>query len=188
MEGELITAIVAVVVSVVGIIYTSVQTQTAKDAAKAAQDQVKLMRRQIETEERDRFENRGPLFSVERAYTDESNVNVPRALVKVKQGSGPRLVSVVVSATGDGVDGMRGAYDSNSALEYRRERSIDLGTSTPGALHDVYVDLDFHTRRADVHLTLACVDEVGARWVRSLGTRAEPEPEPPRGSSRRFRG
>ncbi|MEU9071036.1 hypothetical protein HUT15_36130 (plasmid) [Streptomyces sp. NA03103] len=186
MDGELITAIVAVAVSVVGIVYTSVQTKTAKKAAEAAQGQVELMRRQIEAEEEDRFENRGPVFSVERAYTDESDVNVPRALVRIKQGSGPRLVSVVVSATGDGVDGMRNNSDSEHG--YSRAPSIDLGTSTPGALHDVYVDLDFDTRKTDVHLTLACVDEAGARWVRPLGTRVEPEPAPPRGQSRRFRG
>ncbi|WP_329539339.1 hypothetical protein [Streptomyces sp. NBC_01358] len=185
MDGELITAIVAVVVSVAGILYTSVQTKTAKNAATAAQDQVELMRRQIEAEEKDRFENRGPVFSVARAYTDESDVNVPRALVQIEQGSGPRLVSVVVSATGNGVEGMRGAYDPDSGWGYRREPSIELGTSTPGALHDVYVDLDYHTRETGVHLTLACVDEAGARWVRSLGTRVEPEPEPPQGPGRR---
>ncbi|MEV5605690.1 hypothetical protein AB0L33_30055 [Streptomyces sp. NPDC052299] len=188
MGGELITAIVAVVVSVVGIVYTSSQTKTAKDAAKAAREQVELMRRQIEGEEKDRFENRGPVFSVERAYTDESDVNVPRALVKIEQASGPRLASVAVSATGDGVEGMRGAYDPDLAWDYRREPSIDLGTSSPGALHDVYVELDYHTRETDVHLTLVCADEAGARWVRSLGTRVEPEPEPPRGRGRRFRG
>ncbi|MFJ2094723.1 hypothetical protein ACIOEW_36535 [Streptomyces sp. NPDC087901] len=184
VDGELITAIAAVVVAVAGTGYSAVQTRTAKDAAKAATDQVDLMRRQIEREEKDRFESSGPAFEVDNAHADESDANVPRALVKVKQASGSRLVSVVVAASGAGVEGMRGAFDRDSAWNYRREECIDLGASTPGAVHDVYVDLDFDTHRTDVHLTLVCYTEAGERWERALGARVEPLPEPPRGTRR----
>ncbi|MFJ1733307.1 hypothetical protein [Streptomyces sp. NPDC088254] len=65
MDGELITAIAATVVSAVATGYAARQAHIAKGAARSAEAQVALMRRQIEGEEADRFEARGPQFSIE---------------------------------------------------------------------------------------------------------------------------
>ncbi|MET8732139.1 hypothetical protein ABZV81_33940 [Streptomyces parvus] len=146
MDGELITAITAVFVSVVGMVYAGSQARTAKAAARSAETQVELMRRQIEGEEKARFEGSGPTFAVSSAVVDKSNANVPRAVLSLRQESGQRLASLAISASGTGVEGMRGARDSDSPWEYQREDQVDVGESTQGATHEVYVDLSYDTR------------------------------------------
>ncbi|MFE7212489.1 hypothetical protein ACFU93_21345 [Streptomyces sp. NPDC057611] len=190
MDGELITAIAATGVSLVATGYAAMQARIAKRAARSAEEQVVLMRRQIEGEEADRFEARGPQFSIKEAHTDESDVNVPRGKLVIKQGSGPPLSSVIVSATGEGVEGMRGASESNSYAEYRREQHIDIGPMAAGGTHDVYVDLDYHTRDTTIQLHLECRNEAGETWQRSYAARVEPLPEEPlwRRSGRTVRG
>ncbi|MEU1273490.1 hypothetical protein [Streptomyces sp. NPDC005799] len=179
MNGELITAIAATAVSAVATGYAAMQAHIAKRAARSAEEQVALMRRQIEGEEADRFEARGPQFSIESAHTDESDVNFPRGKLVVKQDSGPPLSSVIVSATGKGVEGMRGAYDSTSESDYRREQGIDIGPMAPHGTHDVYVDLDWDTRDTTIQLKLVCRNEVGDTWHRGVGARVEPLPDEP---------
>ncbi|WP_329363007.1 hypothetical protein [Streptomyces sp. NBC_01483] len=185
MDGELVTAIVATGVSAVATGYAAIQAHIAKGAARSAEAQVVLLLRQIEGEEADRFEARGPQFSIEAAHTDESDVNVPRGKLVVKQGSGPPLSSVIVSATGAGVEGMRGAYDpDHDYSEYRPEQSVDIGPIAKGGTHDVYVDLDYNTRRTNIQLSLVCRDSVGGTWQRAVAARVEPLPDPPRGRGR----
>lgn len=154
VDGELVTAIAATMVSAVATGYAAMQAHIAKGAARSAEAQVALLLRQIE-EEADRFEARGPQFSIEAAHTDESDVNVPRGKLVVKQDSGPPLSSVTVSAIGSGVEGMRGAYDPDSGhSDYLWEQSIDIGPMAAGGTHDVYVDLDYHTHRTRIQLSL----------------------------------
>ncbi|MEU9372064.1 hypothetical protein AB0D71_47230 [Streptomyces avermitilis] len=192
MDGELVTAIAATAVSVVATGYAAMQAQIAKGAARsaeaqvhAAEAQVALLLRQIEGEEADRFENRGPQFSIESTHTDESDANVPRGKLVVKQDSGPPLSSVIVSATGTGVEGMRGAYNrDNGYSDYRQEQSIDIGSMAAGGTHDVYVDLDYQTRRTRIQLSLVCRDQSGNTWQRGVAARVEPLPDPPRGRGR----
>ncbi|MFJ4622304.1 hypothetical protein [Streptomyces sp. NPDC088812] len=192
MDGELITAIAATVVSAVATGYAARQAHIAKGAARSAEAQVALMRRQIEGEEADRFEARGPQFSIEAAHTDESDVNVPRGKLVIKQDSGPPLTSIIVRATGEGVEGMRGAYmyDPHSHTDYGREQTIDIGPMAAGGTHDVYVDLDYHTRDTTVHLSLECQGQAGDTWQRAIAARVEPLPEPPlwRGRGQTARG
>lgn len=139
LDGELVTAIAATMVSAVATGYAAMQAHIAKGAARSAEAQVALLLRQIEGEEADRFEARGPQFSIEAAHTDESDVNVPRGKLVVKQDSGPPLNSVTVSAIGSGVEGMRGGYDPDSGhSDYLREQSIDIGPMAAGGTHDVY--------------------------------------------------
>lgn len=112
-------------------------------------------------------------------------MNVPRGKLVVKQGSGPPLSSVIVSATGAGVEGMRGAYDpDHDYSEYRPEQSVDIGPIAKGGTHDVYVDLDYNTRRTNIQLSLVCRDSVGGTWQRAVAARVEPLPDPPRGRGR----
>jgi hypothetical protein len=182
MDGELVTAIAATAVSAVATAYAAAQARIAKGAAQSAKDQVALLLRQIEGEEADRFEARGPQFSIEAAHTDESDVNVPRGKLVVKQDSGPPLDSVTVSATGTGVEGIRGAYDpDNGYSDYRQEQRVDIGPMAAGQTHDVYVDLDYHTRRTSIQLSLVCRDHAGDTWKRAVATRVEPLHDPPRG-------
>lgn len=196
MDGELVTAIAATAVSVVATGYAAMQAHIAKGAARsaeaqvhAAEAQVALLLRQIEGEEADRFETRGPQFSIESAHTDESDVNVPRGKLVVKQDSGSPLSSVTISATGTGVEGMRGPYDpDNGYSDYRREQSIDIGPMAAGGTHDVYVDLDYHTRRTRIQLSLVCRGQSGDTWQRGVAARVEPLPAPPRGRGRTARG
>jgi hypothetical protein len=188
MDGELVTAIAATMVSVVATGYAAMQAHIAKGAARSAEAQVVLLLRQIEGEEADRFEARGPQFSIEAAHTDESDVNVPRGKLVVKQDS-PPLSSVTVSAIGSGVEGMRGAYDPDSGhSNYLREQSIDIGPMAAGGTHDVYVDLEYHTHRTRIQLSLVCRDHTGDTWQRGVAARVEPLPDPPRGRGPTARG
>lgn len=187
MDGELITAIAAAGVSGAAAVIAVWQANIAKDSADsakkqavAAEEQVILMRRQIEGDEASRKEERGPRFVIESAHTDESDVNVPRGKLIIKQEHGPALASVNVSATGEGVDGMRGAYDSDSYSDYLREQSIEIGPIAAGGTHTVYVDLDYHTRETSIQLHLVCEDQRGEVWERAVGARVAPLPEPER--------
>lgn len=186
MDGELITAIAAVAVSVVGAGYAARQAQIAKSAArsaeaqvKAAEEQVALMLRQVEGEEVGRHEARGPEFTTESGHTDISDANVPRGVLVLRQASGPALSTGTVTATGEGVEGMRGKRNDASHWGYDRETNIDIGPMASGGTETVHVDLDFDTRKTKIVLHLTCRAQDGTgTWQRSVAAEIEPRPRP----------
>ncbi|MDT0310246.1 hypothetical protein RM780_25310 [Streptomyces sp. DSM 44917] len=138
------------------------------------------MLRQIEGEEADRKDARGPQFVIESGYTDTSDSNVPRGVLVLRQTGGPALGSVTVSASGEGVDGMRGEPYEAPFSGYGRAESVDLGPMAAGGTATAYVDLDYHTVETTVLLHLRCRSLDGAdSWERSAARQIERRPDPP---------
>ncbi|MFJ8078890.1 hypothetical protein ACIQ7Q_34380 [Streptomyces sp. NPDC096176] len=198
MDGELITAIAATAVSAgaAGVAFwqahiakgaarsaeaqvraAEAQVQSAEAQVRSAETQVALMLRQVQGEEADRAEARGPQFTIEKGYTDASDANVPRGVLALRQTSGPALRSVIVSATGEGVEGMRGARNASSPWGYDRMASLDIGPMAAGGTVTVYVDLNFDTHETRVLFHLECQAQTGSDvWQRAVAQWIEPPP------------
>ncbi|MGW0704320.1 hypothetical protein ACWD0A_34605 [Streptomyces sp. NPDC002867] len=184
MDGELITAIAATAVSAGAAGVAFWQAHIAKGAARSAEAQVRsaetqvaLMLRQVQGEEAGRADARGPQFTIEKGYTDASDANVPRGVLALRQTSGPALRSVIVSATGEGVEGMRGARNASSPWGYDRMASLDIGPMAAGGTATVYVDLNFDTHETRVLFHLECQAQTGADvWQRAVAQWIEPPP------------
>ncbi|MFI8521007.1 hypothetical protein ACIGEZ_24775 [Streptomyces sp. NPDC085481] len=187
MDGELIAAIAATAVSAgaagVAAWQSRIAARTAKDArtqANAAQEQVALMRRQLDAEDADRHEAAGPQFVVEQAHTETPD-HAPYGVLVLRQESGPALASVLVTAEGDGVEGLRGEYRSGTD-SYGRLDEAEIGPMAAGnGTHTVRVVLDYDHPRTTVRLHLECRAQDGdGVWQRSISSDVAPTPEPPR--------
>lgn len=164
MDGGLI---ITTVVSVAAAVIAAWQAVIARNQAKDASDSAR--------------EARGPQFTIESGYTDESDENVPRGELVLRQTSGPALSGLTVNASGEGVEGLRGPYDPDSHWGYQRVQSIDIGPLAAGGTQTVRVDLDYHTRQTTVVLHLECHEHDGTgTWQRSAAKTVEPPPPPPR--------
>ncbi|MDX2682181.1 hypothetical protein [Streptomyces soliscabiei] len=184
MNGELITAIAAAVVSAgaagVAVWQADIAKQSAVSSriqANAAQEQVALMRRQIEAEDADRHQAAGPQFVIDQAHTDTRD-NTPYGVLVLRQESGPPLASVRVTASGEGVEGLRGEYASDSDTY----PETDLGPMAEGnGTRTVHVALDYHRPETTVLLHLECrARDTDSVWRRSISSNVAPVPEPPR--------
>ncbi|WP_330346680.1 hypothetical protein OG858_47080 (plasmid) [Streptomyces europaeiscabiei] len=200
MNGELTTAIVAAVVSAgaagVAVWQANIAKQSADSAriqadaaqvqADAAQEQVALMRRQIEAEDADRHQAAGPQFVIDQAHTDTRDGNTPYGVLVLRQESGPPLASVLVTASGEGVEGLRGEYASASD-SYRCAAETDLGPMAEGnGTRVVHVALDYHHPETTVLLHLECrARDTDSVWRRSISSNVAPVPEPPRRNTSR---
>ncbi|MFG2351495.1 hypothetical protein [Streptomyces phaeochromogenes] len=188
MNGELITAIAAAVVSAgaAGVAVWQARTaaqsaDAARIQANAAQEQVALMRRQIEAEDADRHQAAGPQFVIDQAHTETRDANAPYGVLVLRQESGPPLASVLVTASGEGVEGLRGEYVSDSD-SYRCAAETDLGPMAEGnGTGTVHVALDFHHAETTVLLHLECrARDTDSVWQRSISSDVALTPEPPR--------
>ncbi|MEV5842215.1 hypothetical protein AB0M32_09590 [Streptomyces sp. NPDC051985] len=195
MNGELITAIAAAVVSAgaagVAVWQADIAKQSAVSSriqANAAQEQVALMRRQIEAEDADRHQAAGPQFVIDQAHTDTRD-NTPYGVLVLRQESGPPLASVRVTASGEGVEGLRGEYASDSDT-YRCAAETDLGPMAEGnGTRTVHVALDYHQPETTVLLHLECrARDTDSVWRRSISSNVAPVPEPPRRRASRSAG
>jgi hypothetical protein len=173
VDAELIAAIGAAAVSGVAAVIAIWQARIAKGAARSAQtqaqaaeEQVALMRRQIEGEEEARREARGPNFSpsYDRTRT-HADLRQPVATIKLKQNDGPGLTTARVSVSGDGIIGLYVPPEVLSAGGPGEE----LGPMAPGASKEVRVVLEpaARTRGITVTFSLRCEDGSGAMWIRS---------------------
>ncbi|MFD3441662.1 hypothetical protein ACFWU3_29635 [Streptomyces sp. NPDC058685] len=175
MDGELIAAIAAVGVGVVGTSYAAWQAHIAKSAARlaeeqatAAKEQVALMRRQIEGEEGERFEARGPQFAIEDVSVHTAS-DPPYVSLTLRQTAGPALDTVLVSASSaDGaVEGMRGGLNLTTRSGYDQEEELDIGPMATGGEAVVGVLLFFPNETALITLELECRSRLGEVWERS---------------------
>jgi hypothetical protein len=165
------------------------QAVAAEQQVKAVEDQVALARRQLDAEDAEREDTRGPQFDIESGYTDESDVNVPRGVLVLRQKSGPALSNITVNASGEGVEGLQGPDDPDSSWGYQRVQSIDIGSLAAGGTKTVRVDLDYDTRETTVVLHLECGERDGTgTWRRSAAKAIEPPPAPPQPWVARGRG
>lgn len=165
------------------------QAVAAEQQVKAAEDQVTLMRRQLDAEDAERQNARGPQFTIESGHTDLSDVNVPRGVLVLRQTSGPPLARVTVSASGQGVDGLRGDHTYDRHWDgYTRVDTAEIGPMASGGTATVYVDLDYHTHETTVTLHLDCQARNSPDvWQRSVAQDIEPRPERPAWMERRSR-
>ncbi|WP_086824797.1 hypothetical protein [Streptomyces sp. NRRL B-24572] len=185
MDGELITAIAATGVSLgaAGVAVWQARTAAAsagaaKEQAKAAKEQVALMRRQLDAEDVDRHQAAGPQFVVDRAHTD-TNDSTPYGALVLRQESGPALASVLVTVEGDGVEGLKGEYRSDSS-SYSRVDETDIGPMAAGnGTQMVHVALDYHHTTTTILLHLECRAHDGRAWQRSISSDVAPTPEQP---------
>jgi hypothetical protein len=193
MDGELITASAAVVVSVIGTGYAGWQAHIARRAAlsaeaqarsaevqahsaeeqarsaetqaRAAEEQVALMRRQLEADEAARHEAGGPNFSLS-FDRSRHHPGLQRrvAVLKLKQEDGPALESVRISVSGPGVAGL--LITRGTIGEPDAEE--DLGSMAQGAVKDVHVALEPSAVNdgATARLSIRCDDGTGASWRR----------------------
>ncbi|MFZ3494715.1 hypothetical protein ACODT5_16085 [Streptomyces sp. 5.8] len=137
------------------------------------------MHRQLEAEDHDRHQAAGPHFEIDQAYTERGNT--PYGVLVLRQTSGPALDSVLVTAAGAGVEGLRGAYDSaNNAYDCVNEYDIAPMAAGNGTV-EVYVQLDYHHHETKIILNLKCRTQGTSRvWERSVYDNVAPTPEPPR--------
>ncbi|WP_405842407.1 hypothetical protein OG528_29120 [Streptomyces platensis] len=164
--------------------------------ARAAEEQVKIMRAQLAGEEFDRLEARRPKFTVEatsiRTERDTGNQHFYTEVVLTQTGGRP-LSSLIVSASGEYVQGMRDGKESDSQLfPVARETTIE-GMSEGSGPEKVYVHFEYrHAAPVRVTLTLKGVERgTGHVWdneVRHVTVDREPQVPTRPYSDRRLRG
>ncbi|WP_457029732.1 hypothetical protein [Kitasatospora sp. P5_F3] len=187
MSGELVIAITTagVSVSAAGIaIWQAViarrQATTAKDAASfaqrqaaaaevgavAAQEQVALMRRQLDAEDTERRQARGPEFTVTSGVVDRvTDNNYVRAVVTLRQTSGPSLSSIVVIASGP-------------VMTNTQDTRAQFGPIAAGGSETITFDLDWDApSEGRIVLNLECVGNSGDWWERSVSHDLVPVPD-----------
>ncbi|MFH9118398.1 hypothetical protein [Streptomyces globisporus] len=180
MDGELITAIAATAVSLVAASVAVWQARTAASSAGAAKEQAALMRRQLEAEDAERHEAAGPQFVIEEPYTDTRDSDSPYGVLALKQTTGPALETVLVTAKGAGVEGLKNGPRGDLG-NYPRVPRVDIGAMATGnGTTTVHVALDYDHTTTTVILDLECRTPDGRTWQRSISSSLAPIPEPPR--------
>ncbi|WP_405706073.1 hypothetical protein [Streptomyces sp. NBC_00069] len=172
MDGETIAAIASAVVSLgaAGVAYR--ESHIAKAAAQSAEEQVALMRRQVEGEEEHRREDRGPQFAVEGVHINSTS---RMGNVTLRQTSGPPLSGITVDVTGDGVHGKMLIEGGTFDVSY--EDCFEIGPLAAGGTTDVPFNLE-GSSIAKIFLHLNCRSADGTdSWHRSVATTADPFPE-----------
>ncbi|MGW0941483.1 hypothetical protein ACWD4O_02880 [Streptomyces sp. NPDC002623] len=170
MDSETIAAIASAVVSLgaAGVAYR--ESHIAKAAAHSAEEQVALMRRQVEGEEKHRREDRGPQFAVEgvRISTRDGDVTL-------RQTSGPALSGITVNVTGDGVHGKMLIESGTFDVSY--EDCFAIGPLAAGGTVNVPFTLVGRSI-AKIFLHLDCRSADGTdSWHRSVATTADAAPD-----------
>ncbi|MEV7535373.1 hypothetical protein [Streptomyces hydrogenans] len=189
MDGELITAIAAAGVSAgaagIAVWQSRIAARSAGSAkiqAKAAEEQVELMRRQLDAEDSERHQAAGPQFAVTAAHTDTHDSSFPYGVLVLRQESGPALASVRITASGTGVEGLRGQHHGEMG-RYHHVHEIDLGSMAAGTgTKTVQVALDYDHQETTIILHMECRAHDGRVWDRSVSSDVAPAPEPPRRS------
>ncbi|MCX5215636.1 hypothetical protein OG689_41515 [Kitasatospora sp. NBC_00240] len=198
MDGGLKTAIVSACISGGAALLAiwqariaSAQAQSARDAAafaerqavaaekatKAAEDQVALMRRQLDSEDADRREARGPEFTVRCSGAWRGSNHVRH--FEVTQDSGPALASVLVHVEGEGVRGLQ-VPDPGSAGGVSTEPTFEAGRVARGGSFTVLVVLVETgpvSAATPVHFTFQCqAQDSTDTWRRSQIANVPPPP------------
>ncbi|WP_329138136.1 hypothetical protein OG552_29700 [Streptomyces sp. NBC_01476] len=157
------------------------QARTAEDSAlsarrqaDAAEAQVQLMQRQIDGEEAERHDTKGPSFTFNDRRIDEDRWGQPRATVLLVQDSGPALSRVLVTASGQYVTGIRVDPDEMAA-----QPSLDFGGSSAGTALEICVGIEYrHVLPVQVTLRIDCTARgTGATWTRDVAGSVQRPPE-----------
>ncbi|MEU1516260.1 hypothetical protein ABZ490_29675 [Streptomyces sp. NPDC005811] len=187
MNTEVVVAIVSAGVSALaaGIavwqaLVAKGQARTAEDSAlsarrqaDAAEAQVQLMQRQIDGEEAERHDARGPIFKLIGHWIDEDQWGQRRAKFQLVQESGPALSSVSVTVSGDYVDGIRPDPDELAA-----QSSLNLGESSAGAVLQLCVGIEYqHVSPVQVAVRIDCAArDSDSTWTRDLADNVQQRP------------
>ncbi|WP_329112198.1 hypothetical protein [Streptomyces sp. NBC_01353] len=177
MDGELIAAIATAVVSVGAAAVAYGEARTAKTAAQSAEEQVALMRRQIEGEEEERREARGPQFAVEDVRIRDRR---DAGGITLRQVHGPALSSVTATVSGDGVEGLPLAAwflseQEGGEIQTERPESIEIGPLAVGATAIVEFEIERRTAPTKILVQLGCHSADGTDWwQRSIAAVIDP--------------
>ncbi|CAM5322562.1 hypothetical protein SCHAM137S_02014 [Streptomyces chartreusis] len=123
------------------------------------------MQRQIDGEEAERHAANGPVFALIGHWIEGDRQGQPRAKVRLVQRSGPALSSVLVTVSGNDVDGIRPDPEDMSVVS-----SLDLGESSAGAELEFCVGLEYqHVPPVQVAVRIDCqARDTAATWTRDL--------------------
>ncbi|MFJ3402180.1 hypothetical protein ACIPM5_34880 [Streptomyces microflavus] len=156
--------------------------KSAERQAKAAEDQVLLMLRQMEREDDDRHIALQPDFQVS-GHLDRGegrHINEPRGLLTVSHKGGAALESVTVRASGADV---RGVYLETRSEEFTSTPEVELGAMTDGTEQSFGVAFDYNVMTpVRTELVFTCQERNGSgRWdVHRVISLSELPPPAPR--------
>jgi hypothetical protein len=138
--------------------------------AKAAKDQVAVMRQQLRNETDDRHEAAGPVFSITESTEGADPAGKPAAQIMVVQKGGPGLSEVTVTVQRNEV--VCGLFGEDTK---KIVNSIIWKDNAPGTTRQLIASLNISGRRPfNVVLNFRCVEAVtGVTWNRTITTTPE---------------